>query len=219
MTKKKAFPFYPKKIRSGNIRYYLPVFFSLLFLHCFQNLNAQLLDSIQLNETNVYTDLSEALKQPDQVIKLELRKQKLKQFPLEILQFKNLQYLDLSKNQLKELPDSISQLKHLQYLDVSRNKLERLNKNIGTLSHLKYLNLNNNELYSLPPQIGNLSNLEVLDLWSNNLEDFPESLAQLKNLKLMDLRVILIPDALQEKIAAYVPWAKIHFSPSCRCKW
>ena len=66
-----------------------------------------LLDSVTLSNYQEYTDLREALTEPDNVIKLSLRKKKYKSFPKEIYQFKNLQYLDLSKNDLKELPDSI----------------------------------------------------------------------------------------------------------------
>ncbi len=195
---------------------FLIVFFVVLFV---SQTKAQLLDSLELDNAPVFTSIAEALKTPDAVIRLELRKQKLKKFPKEIFLFKNLQYLDLSKNSLKELPDSIGQLTQLQHLDVSKNNLDILNKNIGQLSRLKYLNLNNNELYALPPQIGNLEKLEVLDLWSNNLEDFPETLANLKKLKTMDLRVILISDAQQARIASLVPWATVHFSPSCKCRW
>lgn len=180
---------------------------------------SQLLDSLTLDTIVPYTSLAEALKNPDKVVKLELRKQKLKTFPKDIFKFKNLQWLDLGKNNLKELPDSIELLTQLQYLNVSRNVLTSLNKNIGKLTNLVYLNANNNELWALPPQIGSLEKLQVLDLWSNNLEDFPETLSQLRSLRNMDLRTILIPDELQAKIAAMVPWATVYFSPSCKCKW
>jgi Leucine-rich repeat (LRR) protein len=102
---------------------------------------------------------------------------------------------------------------------VGKNSLSSINKNIGKLTNLVYLNANQNELFGLPPQIGNLDKLKVLDLWSNNLEDFPETLSQLKSLQVLDLRTILISDEMQAHIAALVPWATVHFSPSCKCKW
>ena len=191
----------------------------IVFLGKIGNSQVQLLDSLQLDSVIPITSLAEALQNPDAVIKLELRKQKYKTFPTAILKFKNLQYLDLSKNSIKNLPDSIELLTNLQYLNVSRNSLESVNKNIGKLLNLRYVNFNNNDLESLPPQIGYLENLQVLDLWSNNLDDFPETLANLKNLKVMDLRVILISDEMQAKIAARVPWATVYFSPSCKCRW
>lgn len=180
---------------------------------------AQLLDSLSLDTLTPYTSLAEALKNPDAVVKLVLRKQHLKSIPKEIYQFKNLQYLDLAKNSIKFVPDSIGVLSQLQYLDISRNHIDQLSGGIGKLTNLFYLNLNNNEFSSLPPQMGNLVNLRTLDLWSNNLDDFPENLKNMTSLQVLDLRVILIPDDKQKYISSLFPHTKIYFSPSCQCKW
>ena len=182
-------------------------------------LKAQLLDSVELALYQEYTDLAEALKNPDNVVKLTLRRKKFKEFPMEVLKFKNLQYLDLSKNTIKELPDSIVCLKKLQYLIVSKTGLERLPKTIGQLKSLKHLNVNQNEITVLPYSIGDLENLEIADLWSNNLDYFPETMSKLKNLRWMDLRNILIPQEHQERIQNMLPATSIQFSPPCRCSW
>ncbi|MDI1354614.1 MAG: leucine-rich repeat domain-containing protein [bacterium] len=178
-----------------------------------------LMDSVTLALYPTYFDLSEALQNPDEVIKLNLRKKKLKEFPKEVLLFKNLQYLDLSRNDIKTLPDSIVVLTQLQYLIVSRTGLETLPRNIGGLKNLRHLNVNQNSLGVLPYSFGDLENLEVADLWSNELEYFPESMSKLKNLVWMDLRNILIPAANQEAIQAMLPDTKIEFSPPCNCSW
>ena len=192
----------------------------ILFCFVFLHANAQtiLLDSLTLDTLTAFTSIEEGLKQPEQVIKLELRKKKLKKFPVEILQFTNLQYLDLSKNSIKELPIEIGQLKNLQYLAISKSGLEELVPQIGELKNLYYLNLNQNELTSLPMEIGKLENLRNLDLWSNNIDKFPEELKNLKNLKILDLRVILIPDAEQYRVQYLLPHTKIYFSPYCKCQ-
>ncbi|HEY1038081.1 MAG TPA: leucine-rich repeat domain-containing protein [Bacteroidia bacterium] len=193
--------------------------FYILFFFAFISVKAQLLDSLTLDTLTPYTSLVEAMKEPDKVIKLQLRKQRLKTFPKEIFMFKNLQYLDLGKNNIKLIPDSIGVLTNLQYLDVSRNIIEQISGNIGKLTNLFYLNLNNNEFSSLPPQMGNLTKLRTLDLWSNNLDDFPEALKGMKSLQVLDLRVILIPDDKQKYISSLFPQTTIYFSPSCNCKW
>jgi len=192
----------------------------LIFCIAFLKMNAQtqLLDSLTLDTLKAYTSLAEALKDPEAVIKLELRKKKLKKFPVEILQFTNLQYLDLSKNNIKDLPVEIGQLKNLQYLAISKSGLEELVPQIGELTNLYYLNLNQNELSSLPMEIGKLENLKTLDLWSNNIDKFPEEITNLKSLKILDLRVILIPDAEQHRVQYLLPHTKIHFSPYCKCQ-
>jgi len=196
--------------------------YSILFILGFSIISqgqSTLLDSISLATCQEYTDLEEALKNPESVIKLTLRKKKFKAFPSEIYRFKNLQYLDLSKNSITELPDSLSKLPMLQYLIVSKCGLERLPNDIGTLKNLKHLNVNQNELERLPYSFGQLENLEVADLWSNNLEYFPETLKNLSKLKVMDLRNILIPQDHQDLIQAMLPQTKIYFSPPCRCSW
>ncbi len=180
---------------------------------------APLLDSLTLDTLTGFTNLQEALKNPDAVTKLVLRKQHLKSFPKEILRFKNLQYLDISKNSIAELPDSIDLLSNLQYFACSKTGLKSLPKEIGRLTNLVYLNFNQNDLESLPPQIGNLEKLEILDLWSNNFDNYTSTLSGLKSLKVIDLRNILISDEVQANIISMLPKAKVYMSPSCRCKW
>lgn len=191
----------------------------IAFLSLSISSKAQLLDSLSLDTTTAFINLQEALKNPDAVIKLILRKQHLKKFPLEILKFKNLQYLDISKNSIKELPDSIDRLTNLQYFICSKTGLERIPKQIGALTNLVYINFNQNELVALPPQIGNLDKLKNFDLWSNELDTFPETLANLSSLQVMDLRNILIGDDIQKHLKELMPKATIHLSPSCKCKW
>lgn len=189
----------------------------LLFLFA-QFSHAQLLDSIALTKVTEYTNLDSALKDPDKVIKLVLRKKHLKEFPQEILKFKNLQYLDLSKNNIKEIPDGIGQMVNLQYFMCSKTGLEKLSKEIGKLKYLRYININQNEVESLPWEFGQLEKLEIADMWSNNLSEFPESLNKLTSLKVLDLRNILISDDVQKTVQEMLPKTKIYFSPSCKCK-
>ncbi len=178
----------------------------------------QAVDSLTLDTMAGFSSLDLAVKAGDQVVKLVLRKQKLKEFPVDILTLKNLQYLDLSKNSIKELPEGIDSLRQLQVLILSRNRLQRLPKQIGRLRNLKILNVNQNDLVALPPQIGDLENLEYLDLWSNNISVFPEQMSSLSKLKVMDLRVIMIEDDDQQRLKNLLPNTLIEFSPGCRCK-
>ncbi|MES2681774.1 MAG: leucine-rich repeat domain-containing protein [Bacteroidota bacterium] len=191
----------------------------LLFFKTSGFAQTELLDSMTLATYQEYIDLDEALKDPDNVIKLTLRKKKYKEFPKQVYKFKNLQYLDLSKNDIKELPDSLIIFKNLQYFIATKNGLESLPNNIGKLSNLKFLNVNQNEISRLPYSFGQLENLEIADLWSNNLEYFPETMKDLKNLRMMDLRNILIPQNHQDNIQSMLPNTLIHFSPPCKCSW
>jgi Leucine-rich repeat (LRR) protein len=177
-----------------------------------------LYDSLELENMEGFTDLDSALKNPEQVVKLTLRKQKYTEFPAELWKFPNLQYLDLGKNKITEVPDSINFFTNLQILHLSKNEIEFLPREIGDLSNLMILDINQNELTSIPPQIGKLKKLRYLDLWSNNLSIFPDELKDLsENLKVLDLRVILINADTQEKIRTMLPNTTIFMSPPCKC--
>jgi len=200
------------------VRFYAFLAFVVIGASSFTKGYAQQVDSLTLDTMRAFTSLTEAMKHPEEVIKLVLRKQKLKQFPPEIVKFKNLQYLDLSKNYIKELPPDIDTLQALQVLILSKNSIVTLPREIGKLRNLRILNINQNELIDLPDQIGELVNLEYLDLWSNNIAVFPEQMAGLEKLKVLDLRVIMIDDDVQKHIKSLLPNTSIQFSPGCRCK-
>lgn len=191
----------------------------ILISLCIAPAKAQLLDSLELAHADECTDLDSALKNPDKIIKLVLRKQHLKKFPEKIYKLKNLQYLDLSKNSIKEIPEGIGELTQLQYFACSKTGLERIPADIGNLKNLKYINLNQNELVLLPPQFGQMEKLEIADLWSNNLNEFPATLENLKKLKVLDLRNILFSDEQHKYIQELLPNTQVFLSPSCKCKW
>jgi Leucine-rich repeat (LRR) protein len=201
----------------SSVKRIFPLLLFLVFLCNLSMAQVALLDSLTLDTLTGFTSLEEALKHPEQVIKLELRKKKYKTFPPEILQFTNLQYLDLSKNNITEIPPGIAALKSLQYFTIARNNLVEFPAEIGELTNLYYLNANQNDLVAITSHIGALEKLRNFDLWSNDLERFPEELQNLKSLKILDLRVIMIPDAEQARIQAMLPTTKIYFSPYCKC--
>ncbi len=177
-----------------------------------------LLDSITLDTMIGYTDLATAMKEPEKVTKLTLRKMKLKEFPKEIWSFPNLQYLDLSKNQITEFPDTLGQLKNLQVIHLAKNKIEALPRGVGELQNLVMLDINNNELVMLPPQIGKLKKLKYLDLWNNSISTFPDELKDIsETLKVMDLRVILINYDAQDRIRKLLPKTTIYMDAPCHC--
>ena len=100
-----------------------------------------------LCEYKTYYSLTEALKDPLSVQKLDLSMQKLTVFPEEILQLKNLVCLDLSFNKIPTLPATFSTLTNLKVVNI-----------MGT----RYMS-------KLPPVLTQMPNLEVVDL-----RDHPE---------------------------------------------
>jgi len=181
--------------------------------------SAQLLDSLSLDTVTACTSIHDALNDSTNVLKLDLSKQKLTEFPKELRKLTSLQYLDLSKNKITDLPTWIGELKDLQVLILYKNKIDSLRWQIGELSHLKYLDLNRTDLEKLPRSMGKLKELQTLNLWSDNIGSYPYELKNLSdNLKTLDLRDVLVNDASQKFLKAILPNTTIYFSPICPCE-
>lgn len=190
----------------------------ILSLLIISSAKAQRLDSAALADEPEYTDMAEALQNPDKVYKLNLRKQKLKEIPKDIFKFKNLQELNVSKNKLESLPENLDSLKYLEVINASDNNIDTIYPSIGNFPKLKKLILNQNIIAHLPSTIGNLTEMYFLDMWGNEITEFPKEIAQLQTtLKVLDLRVINIHDDKQEAISKLLPNTKIFFSLSCNC--
>lgn len=179
--------------------------------------NAQLLDSAGWDTVRTYYSLESALKNPDKVYKLKLTKQKLTDFPMEVLQLKNLNELILNKNKITHIPMELKELKYLQKLNLQKNKLKQWPIAVCYLPELKELTMSQNMIESIPDQVSEMKKLEVLDMWSNDLIYFSPEMAELTSLRWMDLRVIQTNKETQNKIQSYIPEAKIHFDPPCSC--
>jgi Leucine-rich repeat (LRR) protein len=179
----------------------------------------QLLDSLSLDTMTACTNVQEALRDTTNVLKLDLSKQRLSEFPKEIRKLTNLQYLDLSRNKITNVPPWIGELKNLQYLILYKNKIDTLPVQIGELGHLKYLDINRTDLEVLPHSIGNLKELQTLILWSDNISSYPYELRYLSdNLKILDLRDVLVNDASETFLKTILPHTTIYFSPICPCE-
>jgi len=84
------------------------------------------------------------------VVKLSLRNQNLTQFPKQIRQLKNLEYLNLGKNLISEVPEWINELKKLKILIFSDNQIKQLPRNIGKMESLEVLHILQNPIEKLP---------------------------------------------------------------------
>jgi Leucine-rich repeat (LRR) protein len=167
----------------------------------------------------IYSDLEQAKSEPDKVFNLDLSKKKLSEFPMDVLQFKNLRTLNLSKNKIKTVPAEISQLTNLRELNLGNNKLTEFSASICELTELQKLVLNQNEIESIPAEIKNLKKMYYLDMWDNNLWFFPDELNELaETLKVLDLQNIQYNFEEQARIKNLLPKTKISMQPACNCK-
>ena len=115
-----------------------------------------------------YGAIPESVTKKEDLTRLDLSKNNLKELPQEIGILSNLVVLNLANNKLSELPESFAKLKTLSNLDLRRNALERCPKVLFSLE-LRSLNLSSNRLESLS-FLEHFKELRVLDLSHNNIE-------------------------------------------------
>lgn len=135
-----------------------------------------------------FKNLETALKSPEKVTTLELRKDKLTSIPSEILAFKNLEILDLSNNQISEVKVDLSVLTKLHTIILSKNKLARFPMEFSSIPNLKILGLDRNPIDSIPDAIIQFRALEQLDLWDCDIEYVSLEILNMPNLSYLDLR-------------------------------
>eukprot|EP00026_Physarum_polycephalum_P000251 Phypoly_transcript_00251.p1 GENE.Phypoly_transcript_00251~~Phypoly_transcript_00251.p1 ORF type:complete len:1880 (+),score=208.43 Phypoly_transcript_00251:799-5640(+) len=121
------------------------------------------------------------------ITELYLDNNAIREFPLPILDLKNLRTLVLGSNELMSIPHDIQFLTSLLRLDLSCNKISVLPATLGSLTALKILDVRFNTLYSLADEICELTNLEWLLVQQNNLTTLPSHIFNLSRLE--DLEV------------------------------
>jgi Leucine-rich repeat (LRR) protein len=176
-------------------------FLLLLFTAAVQKLSAQSADSAALWKN--YTDIQDALKNPDQVYRLDLSNQFLSDAQFDVLpKFKNLRYLSLKDDHLKEIPKTIAFLTNLRVLDLSGNDFKFLPTELKKLKNLEEIFLNNDPYADINQEISVLSklpNLKILHFENDNIGMLPKSISNLKHLEklyLNDNEFTDIPDFL-----------------------
>lgn len=151
--------------------------------------------SYDSNEGRVFTNLNDALLQPDRVFHLDLSEQQLKTLPEELYRLDHLRSLDLSYNKLAALDDfDFSHFKNLQALNLFDNQLTTIPSSIFSVYHIQSLNLGNNQIAEIPVEIQQLKHLEDLKLHHNAVKSLPVGwqLPYLKKLRLDGNQIVEI---------------------------
>src|SRR5579872_2139161 len=133
-----------------------------------------LLTKQELKKEKVYHSISDALKEPEKVIILDLTGQHLDSLPSSVAQFKNLQVLRLGCKIKDTTPKRI--IVHSRKIGGGIMHLDRLQG--------KYIDYN--YLKKLPSTIKNLAKLQEINLGYNNILDVPFELAELKNMRFVN---------------------------------
>lgn len=133
-----------------------------------------------------YTSLSEALKEPEKVLRLNLSNQNINLSNENWSKFINLEYLSLKNDHLKEIPSAITNIKSLKTIDLSNNEFTNLPEEFSNLTNLEEIYLNDEKNMNLPKTLTILSKLpklKSLHLENDNLSVLPSELLSFKNLE------------------------------------
>lgn len=172
----------------------------------------------KLEDTLSYVKYSEALEMDvTSVTAIDFTRDRLKEIPEELFQFKNLKGLKLTKNKLTSLPDEFKSLKNLEFLHLDKNKFEVFPYQVFHLENLRYLNISKNKITSIPKGIKALNNLAHLDIWANRIEDFPSVLKELPKLQYLDTRGMTYSPTFVENWTKNLPNTEIKFDQPCNC--
>jgi Leucine-rich repeat (LRR) protein len=190
-----------------------------ILLCCSFSLKAQQLSKQELDRQKLFTSLEEALREPDNVYRLALKRLKRNDsLPEKIFLLTKLQELTVTKSKLQTINKNIVQLTNLQYLNLDHNHLVKLPDELTELIHLKKLIISRNMIYKLPETIGNMTVLYEIVAWGNELYSLPESITALsETLQKLDLRQISFRRNEIEKIESQLPKTKILYTNLCDC--
>ena len=130
------------------------------------------------SENKWFTDLKDALSEPEQVYKLDLSGQDLEEIPAELKLFPNLDGLKLIDNHISEIGTELSENTRLEFLDLSGNQIKNIDFDMLANSglNLTSLVLRENLLENIDESINMLKFLSHLDLGGNFIETFDESI-------------------------------------------
>ncbi|KAM7192857.1 RAM signaling pathway domain containing protein [Naviculisporaceae sp. PSN 640] len=105
----------------------------------------------------------------DELERLALSHNYLETFPARFSECSSLRYLNVRQNRIKEFPMVLCDLKSLEILDLGRNMLQVLPPEIVKLSSLKVFSLPKNQITELPLCLGDMPSLSVIRLEGNPL--------------------------------------------------
>jgi len=188
-----------------------------IWMSCLTAAHAQILASSDLDTAHVFTKLEDALANPDMVLRLDLSRQKLQVFPVEIFQLVHLQELRLNKCRLADLPNEFLALPELQRLQCQHNEIDTIPPSVFQLRNLKTLDFADNLIEIIPDEISQLSALETLALWDNPISYYPDNLSEMQWLKVLDVLNNAMSRETQERLTSSMPGCKIIMSPPCAC--
>lgn len=163
-----------------------------------------LLNDSELDATQLFSSLQDALSNPEECYQLELVEGAETEEDLQnaLPQLNRLQIFILSNNdQIKQLPAAMGNLQNLQYLEVRDSALTSL-PDMGDLEQMTDLVIDGCPFFThLPDYIANWTKMAYLEISRTGIESLPENLGNLKRLEDLNVnqnKLKALPDSTGE---------------------
>lgn len=122
------------------------------------------------------------------VLSIDVSCNKLREFPLDVLEATHLRELNVASNRISALPSQLIRLTTLRILYLSLNTLSALPELVFRLPSLTELFASHCGIAALEiPSEGRVAPLEVLDLTDNRIAALPHSIGMLRKLRVLHL--------------------------------
>jgi len=128
-------------------------------------------------------DLNDIIDELKYFTEIDLSGNMLKKLPYNFRELNQLERLILATNYIKEFPEEITYLINLETLDIRDNLFNNLNSNIINLRKLKNFYLKGNPLKKIPKVLFQIKSIEVLGLVNTKISVIPKEISNLNNLK------------------------------------
>ncbi|KKY30682.1 putative ram signaling pathway protein [Diaporthe ampelina] len=114
----------------------------------------------------------------DQLERLALSHNKISSFPARFAECTLLRYLNVRNNRISEFPLPLCDLKSLEILDLGRNQLRNLPPDIARLTSLKVFAVQKNLIKELPLCLADMGSLQMIKLDGNPIVFPPKEILQ-----------------------------------------
>ncbi|XP_013407803.1 malignant fibrous histiocytoma-amplified sequence 1 homolog [Lingula anatina] len=165
---------------------------------------SQTLERMHLGWNNL-NEFPEDLLQCHQLNWLHIAVNPIRTIPEEIGTLTKLTVLCVCSCELRKIPSAIFKLQKLLYLDISHNCLKEFPKGVLKLASLERLDINDNKIIKIPAEIEKLVNLKVLRIHKNKLtKPLPQNLAKLVSLlelNVSNCNLANIPEFIPENLS------------------
>lgn len=132
-----------------------------------------------------YGAIGENVMEPEDIVRIDLSGNHLKEIPENLGLLTKLVVLNLSNNKLTSLPESLKNLRLLSNVDLRRNLFEEIPECLLLLP-IRSLNLNSNKISDISP-LSRCSELRVLDVSFNTIKEIDASFKVDNELRALNL--------------------------------